>query len=151
MSGKKGNLNERDIEDYLTSGVTAFLIFSSGVLTNLKSCFQCKHPPIMMLDGNVLNSKEALEMQLEVLEKQLLEKANELESSKLKVDDTKENIEKPADTQVQAKNYYCKLKREIVKSEEEFSKLQSQIDDYRYRRIELEQEMKRNEEYYTNL
>lgn len=136
-------------------GITAFLLLSSGNIKNFKKNIfpkgQVSQLPIVTPEGNVVDSKEELDAHLEVLENKLLEKVGEIASSKTKINDAKESIDKLNTTQVQVKKYYIKLKEEIKKSEEDCRRLKSQIDDYRERRTELEKEMKKNEALYNNI
>lgn len=134
------------------AGVTTFLVLFTGNMKYFKSCLFRRRPlPFLMPDGNIVNSKDDLDFHLGVLEKNLLEKTIELESSKSKVKTTKESIDRLADSQLQVKKYYMQLKQEIQRSEDKFKKLQEQIDDYRFKRVELEEDMKKNELYYNNL
>lgn len=123
------------------AGVTAFLLISSGNLNKFRETFTTKPLPkafpILTPSGEVLESKEELEAQLDILKHRLDIKKSELEISKTKVNTAAENMEKLMSTSVEVRKYYMKLKAEITRSERDCKELQKQIEDFKKQQKDL--------------
>ncbi|XP_030759704.1 uncharacterized protein LOC115885077 [Sitophilus oryzae] len=136
--------------------IVIFLFVTSGSLKQFKETWSQRAPritelPIITPTGQIVNSVEDLDMQLEFLENQLEEKEKELEESKTKQLATCEKLDKLTDTTNQIKKYYIKLKSEIYKSESEINELRHQIEDYKKRQVRLREEVNENVKYYTGM
>ncbi|KAH1025274.1 hypothetical protein HUJ05_010030, partial [Dendroctonus ponderosae] len=142
----------------ITTGmmVVGFLLVTSENFQDFKECWGKRAPritelPIITPTGQIVNSVEDLDMQLEFLENQLEEKEKEVESSKSKLEAAAERLEKLGDTTNQVKKYYVKLKTDVAKSETEINELRNQIDDFKMRQLRLREEVNENVKYYTGM
>lgn len=107
--------------------------------------------PIVTSTGQIVNSVEELDTHLEFLQNQLDEKEKELETSKMKMISTQDNLKTINDTASEVTKYYLKLKLEINKNEREYGELKSQIEDCKLRQLRLREEVSENVKYYTNM
>ncbi|KAF7279646.1 uncharacterized protein LOC143206501 [Rhynchophorus ferrugineus] len=136
--------------------IVVFLFITSGNLKQFKENWARKAPritelPIITPTGQIVNSVEDLDMQLEFLEGQLEDKEKELEETKSKQLATCERLNKLNDTTNQIKKYFLKLKSEMTKSESEIGELRTQIEDYKKRQVRLREEVNENVKYYTGM
>lgn len=136
------------------AGVTAFLLLVSGDMRKFKENFSepLRHQlPVVTPDGRVVDSKEDLELELDVLEDKLNEKQTTIVVSKAKIFNTEDSIERLSAASMEVKKYYRKLKEEIARSEKECKELQEQIEDYKQRKQELKAQMQNNEKQFQDL
>ncbi|XP_066251370.1 uncharacterized protein [Euwallacea similis] len=136
--------------------VVAFLLMTSSNFEEFKDYWGKRAPritelPILAPTGQILNSVEDLDMQLELWENQLEEKQKELDSTKKKRDTAEDRLEKLCDITNQAKKYCVKLNAEITKSETKNNELRSQLDDLKKIQIRLREEVNENVKYYTGM
>lgn len=134
--------------------IVAFLLISSGDLSTFKERYARKrlhrstHLPIVTSHGDIVNSLEDLDVQLEVLKSQLTDKQNMLEESKTKVASAASNLQRLHDTSCEVKRYYIRLKAEIAKSDMDCKELQKQIEEYRKTQNKLRDEVNANIKHY---
>ncbi|XP_066137760.1 uncharacterized protein [Euwallacea fornicatus] len=140
--------------------VVAFLLMTSGNFEEFKSCWRERAPritelPITAPTGQILNSLEDLDIQLELWENQLEEKQKELDSTKKKRDTAEERLAKLCDITNQTKKYCIKLIIEIAKSEAKIgnfhNELRRQLNDLREIQIRSKEEVNENVKYYTGM
>lgn len=136
------------------AGVTAFLLLVSGDMRRFKENF-AEQPkpqlPVVTPDGRLVDNKEDLELELDVLEDKLNEKQTTIVVSKAKIFNTEDSIERLSAASLEVKKYYRKLKDEIARSEKECKELQEQIEDYKQRKQELKAQMHNNEKQFQDL
>lgn len=136
------------------AGVTAFLLLVSGDMRKFKQNFS-EQPqpqlPVITPDGRLVENKEDLEVELDVLEDKLNEKQTTIVVSKAKIFNTEDSIERLSAASLEVKKYYRKLKEEIARSEKECKELQEQIQDYKQRKQELKTQMQNNEKQFQDL
>lgn len=118
------------------AGITAFLLYSTKTFRRLKNDVTSS---LIAADGTETSFTNDLETHLKCLERRLLKKAAELKRT-CKLGVATESLGKLADAQVIVQTYYAQLQQEIKNSEDEFAMIQSKIERYRKRRIELERE-----------
>lgn len=138
----------------IAAGITAFLLIASGDMKTFKKTFgprPKKQLPLVTPDGKLIDSKEELDAQLGALENKLITRKGEMETSKSKVSQVVDNIEKLSSASVEVRKYYQKLKDEVLRSEKECRELQKQIEDYQKRQHEIRKQMERNDKHFKDL
>ncbi|CAH1128978.1 unnamed protein product [Ceutorhynchus assimilis] len=134
------------------SMVVAFILVTQGNFHNFtEKAPKITELPIITASGEIVNSVEDLDMQLDFLENQLEEKEKDLEATKSRQECAAKKLEKLSDTATHVKKFYIKLKTEATKSETEINELRSQIDDFKKRQLRLKEEVNENVKYYTGM
>lgn len=128
------------------AGVTAFLLLVSGDFKKFRESFGMNIPPekpqkqlpLVTRDGQIIDTKEELEAQLEVLQYNLQKKKSELDSSRSRIFETANNLKKLKNTSAEIKKYYARLAGEIDRYERDCQQLQQDIDDYKKRCYDID-------------
>lgn len=130
------------------AGITAFLLMSSDDLKKFRETFiteECiKTFPMLTPSGEILENREELDAQLDVLQHRLDVKRNEIETSRNRINVAAENMEKLLSTSNEVKKYYTKLKADITRSEQDCIEIQRQIEEFKNQQIEIQERIKRN-------
>lgn len=130
--------------------VTAFIVTDND-LDSLKDIIYPKRQvtfPMITLSGDIVDSKEELDLRLETLKTKLDEKKHALDETKSKIMTAVESMDKLNTTSEEIKKYYWKLKSEVARSEMDCQDLQVQIDDFQVKQRELNEEIKRSDGLY---
>lgn len=128
------------------AGVTAFLLLVSGDFSKFRESFSVsqgkskkrKQLPVITRDGQIIDTREELEAQLELLQYNLEKKKSELDSSRSRIFETASNLQRLKNTSAEIKKYYMRLTGEVQKYENDCQQLQQEIDDYKRTKFEME-------------
>lgn len=133
------------------AGIAAFILLSSGDLRKFRDSFTKHHYmdgafPILTASGAVLENKEELDAQLDILHHRLDVKKGEIVKTRTRIVTAAENMEKLLSTSTEVKKYYGKLKLEIARSERDCTEIQRQIGEFKRQQLDLQDRIKRSSE-----
>lgn len=101
--------------------------------------------PLVTLAGDIVDSKEDLDVRLETLKTKLVEKKHALEETQSKILTAVESMDKLNTTSEEIRRYYWKLKSEVARSELDCQDIQQQIEDFQKKQQDLNEEIRRND------
>lgn len=130
------------------AGITAFLLMSADDLKKFRDRFITnrleKTFPMLTASGEILENREELDAQLDILQHRLDVKRVEIETSRNRISVAAENMEKLLSTSNEVKRYYTKLKADISRSEQDCIDIQRQIEEFKRQQIEIQEQIIKN-------
>lgn len=113
-------------------GVAAFvLMINADQNFAAKQIFKPKRQVILITpEGDIIDTKEGLDIELEVLNSKLLEKQDCLTKSKERILSTLGNIQKLVTTKQEISKHFANLKYEIDRAERDCKELKTRIINY---------------------
>lgn len=136
------------------AGITAFLLLSTGDLKKFRETFMShtiqKTFPMLTASGEILETREELDAQLNILQHRLDVKRSELEITRNRINLAAENMEKLLSTSTEVKKYYSKLQNDIGRSEKDCMDIQRQIEEFKRQQIELQEQIENDTLFKLN-
>lgn len=113
-------------------GVAAFvLMVNSDQNFAAKQIFKPKRQVVLITpEGDIIDTKEGLDVELEVLNQKLREKQEALIKSKERISSTLGNIQRLVTTKHEISKHFANLKFEIDKAERDCKELKTRISSY---------------------
>lgn len=113
-------------------GVAAFVLMVNCDQSFVsKQIFKPKRQVVLITpEGDVIDTKEGLDVELEVLNQKLQEKQHQLVQSKERITNTLGNIQRLVSTKQEVSKHFATLKYEIDKAENDCKELKSRINNY---------------------
>lgn len=113
-------------------GVAAFvLMVNSDQNIVSKQLFKPKRQVVLITpDGDIIDTKEGLDVELEILNQKLREKQDQLIKSKERITNTLGNIQRLVTTKHEISKHFANLRYEIDKAEKDCKDLKERITNY---------------------
>lgn len=113
-------------------GVAAFVLMVNCDQSFVsKQIFKPKRQVVLITpEGDIIDTKEGLDVELEVLNQKLQEKQHQLIKSKERITNTLGNIQRLVSTKQEVSKHFATLKFEIDKAENDCKELKTRINTY---------------------